>query len=93
MHFCEEDYTVSEGGKGKKTFLKKKCCPVYFSVVQLKTVPDYFSKQRKTKRRITGGTKAETSEKNLSAMRKETWCHRETTSGSSGKNSAVERTW
>ena len=39
MHFCEEDYTASEGGKGKKTFLKKRCCPVYFSVVQLKNGP------------------------------------------------------
>lgn len=46
MDFSEEDYTVSKDGK--KTVLKKRCRPVYFSVVYEKTVLDYFSKQRKT---------------------------------------------
>ena len=55
-HFREEDYTISEDGKGKKDCLEKRCCAFSVSVNCHKAISEYFSKQRQAQRWNFGGT-------------------------------------
>ena len=88
MHFCEEDYTVREDGKGKKTVLKKDAVRSIFQWSSKKRFRTTLGSKGKRKGESSEKTKEETLEKNLSAMWKEAWCHRETTNWSSGKKTA-----
>lgn len=58
MHFCEEDYTVSEDGKEKKSVLKKDA------------VPSIFQWSSKKRSRTTLGSKGKCNGKSLEEPRK-----------------------
>ena len=49
-HFREEDYTISEDGKGKRTALRKGAVPLVFQWTAKKAISEYFSKHRQTQK-------------------------------------------
>ena len=55
-HLREEDYTISQDGKGKSPVLRKGPVPSVFQWACQKAISEYFSKQRQTHRGNFGDT-------------------------------------
>ena len=78
-HFCEDDYTVNEDGKGKKVVLKKGAVPTVFKwSSEKRSRCTLVSKGKRKGEALEEPCCKKTTTKKLLALRKKTGCHRQT---------------
>ena len=77
-HFCEEDYKVSENGRGKKIVLKKVAVPTILKWSSEKRSRSTFVRKGRRKGDDFEAPRKKRQRKKLPALRKKTSCYRQT---------------